>query len=105
MKLPRIIRKVAKAVVRSIPVLRRQILFSTDYRVLSGVGEAKAAAESSGGWLAARTVARQQRAYENLIAAMKQGKPRLDFSVAAAAVAATEIARPRLLEEIGRAHV
>ncbi|MFZ2159407.1 MAG: class I SAM-dependent methyltransferase [Bradyrhizobium sp.] len=98
MKLPRIIRKVAKTVVRSVPVLRRQILFSTDYRVLGGVGEAKAAAASSGGWLAARTVARQQRAYENLIAAMKQGEPRLDFSVAAEAVAATEIARPRLLE-------
>ena len=98
MKLPRIVRKIAKAVIRSTPILRRQILFSTDYRVLDGVEEAQRAVASSGGWLAARTVARQQRAYESLIAAMKRGEPRLDFRVAADAVAATNIATPRLLE-------
>ena len=53
------------------------------------------AAASSGGWLAARTVTRQERAYQGLIAAMKRGEPRLDFKVAAEAVAATGIANPR----------
>ena len=60
--------------------------------------EAQRAAASSGGWLAARTVTRQERAYQGLIAAMKRGEPRLDFEVAAEAVAATGIANPRLLE-------
>ncbi|MDP1866482.1 MAG: class I SAM-dependent methyltransferase [Bradyrhizobium sp.] len=98
MKLPRIVRKVAKAVIQSTPILRRQILFSTDYRVLGGVDEAQTAAASSDGWLAGRTVARQQRAYDSLIATMKRGEPRLDLRVAAEAVAATAIPHPRLLE-------
>jgi SAM-dependent methyltransferase len=98
MKLLRVVRKIARAVIHSTPSLRRQILFSTDYRVLDGVEEAQRTAASSGGWLAARTVARQQRAYESLIAAMKRGEPRLDLRVAAEAVAATAIAHPRLLE-------
>lgn len=98
MKLPRIVRKIAGSIVKSTPILRRQILFSTDYRVLGGVDEAQAAAAASGGWLAARTVARQERAYQGLIAAMKRGEPRLDFRIAAEAVAATGIANPRVLE-------
>ncbi len=98
MRLPRIVRKIAGSVIKSTPILRRQILFSTDYRVLSGADEAKSATASSGGWLAARTVARQERAYESLIAAMKRGEPRLDLRVAAEAIAATGIPRPRLLE-------
>jgi SAM-dependent methyltransferase len=98
MKLPRIVRKIAGSIIKSTPILRRQILFSTDYRVLSGVGEAREMTASSGGWLAARTVARQQRAYERLIADMKRGESRLDFRVAADAIAATGIAAPRLLE-------
>lgn len=98
MKLPGIVRKIAKAVIQSTPILRRQILFSTDYRVLGGVEEARQMLASSAGWLAARTVARQERAYESLIAAMKRGEPRLDFRIAAEAVAATNIATPRLLE-------
>ena len=53
---------------------------------------------ASAGWLATRTVIRQERAYQGLIAAMKRGEPRLDFTVAAEAVAATGIARPALLE-------
>jgi SAM-dependent methyltransferase len=98
MKLPQIIRTTAGRIIRSIPILRRQILFSTDYRVLAGVDEARTATASSGGWLAARTVVRQERAYESLIAAMKRGEPRRDFKVAAEAIAATGIPRPRLLD-------
>jgi SAM-dependent methyltransferase len=93
-----IVRYVGKRVVQATPLLRRQILPSTDYRVLNGVEEARRAMVSSSGWLADRTVARQERAYQNLIAQMNRGEPRLDFTVAAEAVAATGIASPRLIE-------
>jgi SAM-dependent methyltransferase len=98
MKLPRIVRQIGKRVVMATPILRRHILTSSDYKVLGGAEEARRAAASSSGWLAARTVARQERAYRGLIADMKNGEPRLDFRVAAEAVAATGIAAPRLLE-------
>src|SRR4030088_1872295 len=67
MKLPRAIRQLGKRVVQATPILRRQLLTSTDYQVLSGVEAARSAMASSGGWLAARTVARQERAYQGLI--------------------------------------
>jgi len=71
MKLPRIIRQIGKRFVEATPVLRRHILTSTDYRVLGGIDEARSMTASSAGWLAARTVMRQERAYQGLIAAMK----------------------------------
>ena len=98
MKLPRIVRQIGKRVVKAVPILRRHILTSTDYRLLSGMDEARDAAASSAGWLATRTVTRQDRAYQGLIAEMKNGSPRLDLRIAAEAVAATGIAAPRLLE-------
>jgi SAM-dependent methyltransferase len=98
MKLPRLIRQVAKRIVRATPILRRHVFSSTDYRVLSGVEEARDLSISSGGWLAARTAARQEHAYRGLIADMKHGEPRLDLKVAAEAVTATGLANPRLLE-------
>jgi SAM-dependent methyltransferase len=98
MKLSRIIREIGKRVVKATPVLRRRVLASSDYRVLSSQEEARGITASSGGWLAARTVMRQERAYRGLIAAMQRGEPRLDFTVAAEAIAATGIANPRLLE-------
>ena len=98
MKLPRIVRQIGKRVVHATPILRRHILSSTDYRVLSGADEARSAMASSGGWLATRTVQRQERVYQTLIAAMKHGEPRLDFAVATDAVAATGIAKPQLIE-------
>lgn len=98
MKLPRLVRQVGKRLVKATPMLRRHIFSSTDYRVLSGLQEARDMTVSSGGWLAARTVARQERAYRGLIAAMKRGEPRLDLKVAAEAVAATGMANPKLLE-------
>jgi SAM-dependent methyltransferase len=98
MRLPAIVRKVGKRVVTATPLLRRHIMSSTDYRVLDGVEEARKEAVSSRGWLATRTVARQERAYRRLIAAMKNGEPRLDFQVAAEAVKATGLTRPRLIE-------
>ena len=98
MKLPRVVRQIGKRVVKAVPILRRHILASSDYRVLSGLEEARDATASSGGWLAARTVARQEAAYRGLIADMYRGEPRLDFKVAAESVAAASIANPKLLE-------
>ncbi len=98
MRLPPILRRIAKRVVEATPIVRRHVLASSDYRVLGGQEEARGIAASSSGWLAARTVLRQERAYQGLIAAMKRGEPRLDFKVAAEAIAATGIANPRVLE-------
>jgi SAM-dependent methyltransferase len=98
MKLPRLVRQIGRRVVSATPILRRHILSSTDYRVLGGFEEARNIAAASGGWLAARTVTRQERAYQGLIAAMKRGDPRIDLKVAAEAIAATGMANPRVLE-------
>jgi SAM-dependent methyltransferase len=98
MKLPRLVKRIGKRVVQATPILRRHILTSTDYQVLGGAEEARKAQASSPGWLASRTVARQERAYRGLIAAMQRGEPRLDFTVAAEAVAATGLAKPSLIE-------
>lgn len=98
MKLPSIVRQIAKRVVKATPIVRRHILASSDYRVLGGQQEAKGVMASSGGWLVARTVMRQERAYQCLIASMKRGESRLDFKVAAEAIATTGIANPRVLE-------
>jgi SAM-dependent methyltransferase len=98
MRLPPIVKRVGKTIVKSSPILRRHIMSSSDHRVLGGLDEARRMTASSTGWLAARTVARQERAHRGLIAAMKRGEPRRDFQVAAEAVAATGIAQPRLIE-------
>lgn len=98
MKLPRLVRLVGKRLIKATPILRRHILASTDYSVLSGPEQARDMIISSNGWLAARTATRQERAYTALIAAMKQGEPRLDLKVAADAIEATGIANPRVLE-------
>jgi SAM-dependent methyltransferase len=98
MKLPRLVRQIGRRVVAATPILRRHLLSSTDYRVLGGLEEARNMADSSGGWLAERTVGRQERAYRGLIGEMKRGQPRLDLKVAAEAIAATGIANPRVLE-------
>jgi SAM-dependent methyltransferase len=98
MRLHHLVREIAKRFVTATPILRRHILVSTDYRVLGGADEARHVAASSGGWLAASTVARQDRAYRRLITAMKHGEPRLDFRIAAEAIAATGIANPGTIE-------
>lgn len=98
MKPPRFVRKIGKRIVKAVPILRRRLMYSSDYRLLGGPEEASAVAASSGGWFAGSTVLRQERAYKDLISAMKRGDPRLDFSVAAEAVDATGIANPSLLE-------
>jgi SAM-dependent methyltransferase len=98
MKLPSTLRQIAKRLVKATPILRRHVLPSSDYRVLDDQEAARGITAASGGWLAARTVMRQERAYRRLIAAMERGEPRLDFKVAAEAIAATPIANPRVLD-------
>jgi SAM-dependent methyltransferase len=98
MKLPGFVRQIGKRVVKATPILRRHFFSSTDYRVLGGADEAREMVTSSGGWLTERTAARQERAYQDLIAAMAHGEPRLDLKVAAEAVAATGIANPSVLD-------
>ncbi len=49
MKLPRIVRQIGKRVVKAAPILRRHILASTDYHVLSGADEARNAAPTRPG--------------------------------------------------------
>ena len=98
MKLPRPVRQIGKRFIQAVPLLRRHILPSTDYRILSGLDDARQATQSAQGWLSTRTVQRQERAYQGLIADMKRGEPRLDFKIAAKAVRASEINNPRLLE-------
>jgi SAM-dependent methyltransferase len=98
MTLPPVLRQFAKRVVSRVPILRRQLITSTDYRVLGGSEEASSLVVSSGGWLVARTAKRQERAYQNLLAAMKRGEPRVDFTIAADTVAATGVHNPRVLE-------
>jgi len=97
-KLPRFVRQVGKRVVKVTPILRRHILSSTDYRTLSGPAEAEKLLASSSGWLANRTVERQERAYQRLLLDMNRGDPRLDFKVAAEALIATGISNPTILE-------
>ena len=41
MKLPRIVRQIAKRVVKATPILRRHMLPSTDYQVLGGMEKAR----------------------------------------------------------------
>ncbi|WP_080672246.1 class I SAM-dependent methyltransferase [Bradyrhizobium japonicum] len=98
MKLPGPVRQVGKRIIQATPILRRHVLASTDYRLLSGPEEARAMAGWTSGWFGARTVARQERAYARLLAAMHRGEPRIDFQVAIETVAATGIANPSLLE-------
>lgn len=98
MKLPRVARQIVKRLITATPIVRRHLLISSDYQVLAGEDEARRVTDNSRGWLTARTATRQERAYQGLLAAMKRGEPRLDFTVAADAVAATGITNPRLLE-------
>jgi ubiquinone/menaquinone biosynthesis C-methylase UbiE len=96
--LPKPVKRLAKRIIMRIPRLRRQLLPSTDYRVLSGPAEARALQASSDGWLMSQTVARQERAYAQLLSAMHHGSPRLDLEVAAQAITATGLSNPSLLE-------
>lgn len=91
-------RRMAARIIRSLPIIRRYLLASTDYRVLRGVQEARQLSSQCSGWLTGRTAARQDRAFRRLIAAMKEGQSRIDLTIAAEAVMATGIGNARLIE-------
>jgi SAM-dependent methyltransferase len=94
----RLVRRFAKGVIRAIPILRRHVLASTDYQVLSGFEQAQQIQMSNSGWFSERAAARQEYAYLQLIKDMRNSEPRIDLRTAADAVVATGLARPHLLE-------
>ena len=95
--LRRKIRRLGGGILRRMPVVRRLVFASTDYRILTRE-EAIVAQRSSGGWLRGITARRQQRAYDALLGQMRAGDVRVDLNVAAEAVRATGVANPAILE-------
>lgn len=89
------LRQAAKAVVRRVPWLRRQLFASTDYAVLT---PEQARRLQLSGWSSARTAARQDKAYTALLRAMHAGEPRVDLKVAADVIRHTGIEKPSILE-------
>lgn len=89
------LRPVLMPVISQLPWLRRQILTNCDYSIIT---EAEAREYAAKGWMSPRTAARQERAYRRMLADMRHGRPRIDLSVAAEAVDAAGLERPRLLE-------
>jgi SAM-dependent methyltransferase len=96
MKSWRKIRRAARQAIDRIPILNAMVLASAGYRILT-----KEQAQSDRGgaaWYSRRSVHRQARAYRNLLADLRQGSPRIDFSVAAKTVRLTSLAPATLLE-------
>jgi SAM-dependent methyltransferase len=67
---------------------------STEYEIVDGWE----AGDDAGGWRESDVAQRQQAAFEPLLEAARQGRPRVDFQVAARALEATGIARPSVVE-------
>ena len=88
-------RRLAGAIIRSVPWLRRQWITSTDYKL---VDEAEARRSRAGGWMSPSTVRRQARAYEKLLREMYAGDARVDLQIAAEAVDALGLSSASLLE-------
>ena len=82
-------------VVCRFPWLRRQIMTSCDYSLIS---ETEAHEQVPKGWMSPLIARRQERAYRRLLAEMRRGNPRIDLIVAAEAVAAVGLERASLLE-------
>jgi ubiquinone/menaquinone biosynthesis C-methylase UbiE len=97
MKLPHLLKRIAYPLLRAVPPIERRLLHSAGYRSISR-DEAERLQTQASGWKRPRSAARQQAAYDRLLAAMEQGAPRRDFTVAAEAVDAAGLAEPSLLE-------
>jgi ubiquinone/menaquinone biosynthesis C-methylase UbiE len=95
MSLYRLVRRVAGKVLRAIPWMRRRLMLSADYQVVS---LAEARRRQASGWHSSRTASRQDVAYQHLLDAMRQGNPRIDLTVAAQAVDSAGMSRASLLE-------
>jgi len=88
-------RRAAGKILRAIPWTRRNIMMMPDYRVITLV-QARDCQRLS--WHSRRAARLQDLAYQVLVADMYAGKPRIDLTVAAAAVDATGLAQPSLVE-------
>jgi SAM-dependent methyltransferase len=91
------IRRVARRILKAVPLLERRLLPSSGYRLIVRAEAERLQAEASG-WKSPRSAAWQQRAYDGLLAEMAAGRPRDDLRIAAEAVDAAGIDRPDLLE-------
>jgi SAM-dependent methyltransferase len=95
MNVYRLARRAAGKVLRAIPCMRRRLMLSADYEVVS-LDQARR--RQAGGWHSARIAAHQDAAYQQLLDSMRRGEPRIDMSVAAQAVDRVGLVRPSLLE-------
>jgi SAM-dependent methyltransferase len=91
----RLARRLAGRLLRWIPWVRRQMMISCDYEVLS---EQEARNRQAKGWHRRATIRRQEQAYLALLADMHSGHPRIDLRVAASAVDRVGLSAPSLLE-------
>jgi len=88
-------RRTLAACIRRVPYVRRLVLSSTDYALISREMALKLQAS---GWLSPLAAHRQQRAYGRLLNDLHAGTPRVDLIVAAEAVKETGLANPTLLD-------
>jgi ubiquinone/menaquinone biosynthesis C-methylase UbiE len=82
------------ALLRYVPVFNRMLLASVGHRLVTR----QIAEKGLDGWHVPSAAARQQRAYEKLMAQFRAGAPRRDLRVAVEAVTATGLSNPTLLE-------
>lgn len=91
----RLARRTAGKVLRAVPWTRRLLLNSCDHHIIS---RQQALTAQGNGWHFGSTVARQERAYQQLLAEMRAGHPRKDLRIAAEAVDLAGLENPSLLE-------
>lgn len=97
MSIVRKLKESVRSVLEYVPLLGPAILASACYRVLTRQ-QAEAFNDSGASWHRRNSARRQERAYERLLGEMRAGRPRIDFTVAAEAIAQTDIRRPSVLE-------
>ena len=98
MTVARRLKQLAKWGIERTPGLNRLLLASAGYAVLTRDEAESLNREMISGWHSERSVRRQERAYDRLLAELRAGRPRVDLSVGAQAIAATGIIAPSLLE-------
>jgi SAM-dependent methyltransferase len=94
-KSPSRARRLLRDIVRRIPLLRRHLLSSSDYKIIS---REDAYREGAFSWSRRLTTRRQGRTYENLLKRMYDGEPRVDFLTAKMAIQRTGLAQPKIIE-------
>lgn len=91
----RLARRTAGKILRAIPWTRRHVMLMTDYTIIS-LDEARQCQKIA--WHSPRAATLQDAAYQNLLAQMHGGVPRIDLTVAAEAVDAVGVPSPSVLE-------